>query len=113
VRLRAAAVLAIPLVLALANGCGPTPATGSGSARQEVVGIVTSVQGSSPTDVTEFTLRNQDGQVMSFWVGQLELGGDAFPAGHLREHQVNAEPVAVTYVERGGRREAIGLRDAS
>ena len=112
-----ATVARVRMALALtgaiaAAACTEPPAVGSGAQRQVVVGIVTSVGGSSPSDVNEFTLRTRDGQVLSFEVGTVESGGDAFPPGHLREHQANAEPVRVTYVDRGGSREAIRLADA-
>lgn len=99
-------------VLAPVGGCAPPPGAGSGVPRRAVVGIVTNVQGSSPTQVTEFTLRTADGETVSFRVGTVESGGEAFPPGHLREHQANAEPVRVTFVETAGIREAVRLEDA-
>ena len=102
--------------LLCAVGCGAGPpggATASATAtRLEAVGIVTAVEGSSPSEVTRFTLRTADGKTLSFELGTLETARDAFPAGHLREHQVSAEPVRVTYRVEQNRVVAVRLADA-
>ena len=77
-----------------------------------VDGVVTRVEGTSPTDVRSFTLRTEDGRVLDFSVGRLDLDGEAFPAGHLREHLATAQPVRVTYAAGGSTPVAIRLEDA-
>jgi hypothetical protein len=94
---------------ALAGGCGSGSVTPPGT--QEIVGIVTSVEGSSPAQVSRFTLRTDAGQALAFDIGPLQIGGDTFPAGHLREHQATAQPVRVTYRDDGSRLVAVRLQD--
>lgn len=77
------------------------------------VGIVIAVDQTSVTTVQTFTLRTNDGQEIVFTVGQLDVGGDAFPANHLREHMALAEPIKVDYWTEGADRAAIRLTDAT
>jgi hypothetical protein len=97
----AALVLAAALALA---ACGP-----SGKVAE---GIVTDVQETGLTAVSGFTLRTKDGQEMRFAIGQLELDGNAFDAGHLQVHRLSAQPVAVAYREQDGKLIAYRLVDA-
>lgn len=97
------------------GACGPTTTTGSGRSGSSAVvdGLLTEVEGTSPTDVASFTLRTPEGRVLQFAIGRLDLSGDASPAGHLREHLATVEPVRVTYVtESDGSLVAIRLEDA-
>jgi hypothetical protein len=105
-RLRAMApLLALGLVATLAlAACGA-----SGKVAE---GIVTDITESSLTDVTGFTLREKDGTEVQFAVGQLELDGNAFNAGHLQVHRLSAQPIAVAYREEGGKLVAYRLVDA-
>jgi hypothetical protein len=97
--------------VALALGAAACDGGGGASGAQEAVGIVTSVEGSSPAQVNRFTLRTADGAVLTFEIGRLEAGGDSFPASHLREHLATAEPVRVAYRSEGGSLVAVRLRD--
>ena len=78
----------------------------------DATGIVIAVDQTSVTAVRSFTLRTKDGQELVFSVGRLDLGGDAFPANHLREHMALAEPVGVEYRTEGTDRVAFRLTDA-
>jgi hypothetical protein len=115
-RVAPAAAIATSILAAvfLLAGCGASPATpdatSSGPARVE--GIVIDIVASGPVEVSRFTLRTADGTAMDFDVGPLEVGDGAFPADHLGEHRLTAEPVAVVYRDDGGRRVAIRLEDA-
>jgi hypothetical protein len=93
-------VLALAPVVVLATR--PTTATG----------VVTSIDQPSLTDLRSFTLRTTDGQTLTFSVGTLETGGNAFAPGHLTVHLVTAQPVLVTYHRAGDRLVATRLEDA-
>jgi hypothetical protein len=105
-RLHAAAWL---VALALMAGLALAACGSSGKVAE---GIVTDIQETSITDVTGFTLRTKDGQEMRFTIGQLELDGNAFNAGHLQVHRLSAQPIAVAYREDGGKLIAYRLVDA-
>ena len=83
-----------------------------GPAAQTAAGFVVDVKSSSVTQVDSFTLRTSEGSELVFTVGALELDGDAFPAGHLREHMALGQAVAVAYRDVDGTREAFRLADA-
>jgi hypothetical protein len=105
----AVALSAAGSAAACADGTG---ATASGSpAAQEALGIVTSIQGSSPAQVSSFTLRTESGEVLTFDVGRVALAADSFPPGHLHDHLASAQPVRVSYISEGGRLIATRLRD--
>ena len=100
------------LAIALLGACVAVPTTTPPPPTLTVDGLVTLVEGTSPTDVMGFTLRTMDGRLIAFTIGRLDLTGDAFPAGHLREHIATAQPVRVTYVAAGSSPLAIRLEDA-
>ena len=80
---------------------------------REETGIVTAVDGPSAAQVDRFVLRTQDGRELTFEVGALRVGGDAFPAAHLAEHLVSLEPIRVQFVEESdGRLVALRMTDA-
>ena len=87
-------------------------AVGCTAPTEQVRGLVVDVVGETPADVTRFSLRDGAGRVLTFEVGRLEVGGDAFPAAHLREHLTSGEPVEVTFRREGGQLVAVRLRDA-
>lgn len=93
--------------------CGPGFAGSDGPSASplEAVGIVTSIQGSSPAQVSSFTLRTSAGLVLSFQLGRVQLAPDSFPPGHLHDHLATAQPVRVTYVEQDNALVATRLRD--
>ena len=100
------------LAVLLFGACSAAPSADSSLPAATVDGVVTRVEGTSPTDVTTFTVRTVDGRLIDFSVARLDLTAGAFPAGHLREHLATAQPVRVTYVEGASTRMAIRLEDA-
>ena len=42
-------------------------------------------------------MRTDDGQVLAFLVGTLDVNNGGLPAPHLREHLVSGEPITVQY----------------
>lgn len=74
--------------------------------------MVIAVAGDGPTEVTGFTLRTAEGQVLVFEVGRLDVGGGGKPAPHLREHLLDGAPIAVEYRVEGDRNVALRYRDA-
>lgn len=104
-----ACVFATGAVTGCANlgGTSPRPSI----AGVDVVGIVTSIQGSSPAQVSSFTLRTDSGQVLTFEVGRVPLSAGSFPPAHLHDHLASAQPVVVSYFPEGDRLVATDLRD--
>ncbi len=47
-------------------------------------------------------MRTNDGQVVAFDVGTLDLSGGGLPAPHLREHLVSGVPITVYYSAENG-----------
>ena len=64
--------------------------------------MVISADGPDASSVDAFTLRTNDGQVMVFDVGTLDLSGGGLPAPHLREHLVSGVPITVYYSADNG-----------
>jgi hypothetical protein len=79
---------------------------------QTTTGVVVRVNADSLTQVRSFELRTANGDVVTFQVGNLDLAPPGFNAQHLSVHAATAEPVAVTYEDRGGRHVATRLTDA-
>jgi hypothetical protein len=102
---RAAAALAVTLVLA-------TSLAACGSSGHVAQGIVTGITPDGPVKVERFEIHTTDGTTLAFRVGTLELDGNAFPADHLSEHRLTAQPVAVAYREEGDELVAYRLVDA-
>lgn len=84
---RAAAGLVLSLLVVAA--CDSASAT--------AVGVVIGVEARSLVEIDQFTLRTEDGTLMTLIVGQLELDSGAFPASHLQEHLATAMPIVVAY----------------
>lgn len=61
------------------------------------VGVVVEVDTRSLTDVSTFTIRTQEGTSMTFAVGALELDAGGFPASHLAQHMLTAQPIAIAF----------------
>lgn len=83
-----------------------------GPAHETAAGFVVDVQSASVTEVKSFVLRTPEGGEMLFSVGVLDLGGEAFPAGHLREHMALGQAVAVAFIVEDGVRYASRIVDA-
>lgn len=84
---------------------------GCGTSGKTAAGVVIALDATGG-QVTSFTLRTTDGQVIPFSVGTLETDGAAFPASHLAVHAATLEPITVTYREEGGRNVVFRLDDA-
>jgi hypothetical protein len=97
------------VVAALATACtgspGPSPAPLTAS------GLVIAATGPDSATVDTFTLRTNDGEVIDFTVGTLDLSNGGLPAPHLREHMVGATPTKVYYVVEEGKDVAIKYID--
>ena len=87
-------------------------ATACDDGGQVTTGIVIDVRSSGPATVTGFTLRTDDGRLMSFRVGETGTGDGAFPSVHLRDHLASSQRVAVRYVATDDGLLAIRLADA-
>jgi hypothetical protein len=96
----AAGLLVATLVLAACGDPGRSAA-----------GIVVALDASGG-EVTGFSLRTQQGEMMTFVIGELEVDGAAFPASHLAEHAVTLQPIAVGYRVEGGRNVVHRMVDA-
>ena len=103
---------ALLLAVLVVGACAAGPTVAPSLPAAFVDGVVTRVEGKSPTDVTAFTLHTEDGRLVDFSVGRLDLSGKAFPAGHLRDHLATAQPVRVIYLAGGDTPVAIRLEDA-
>lgn len=101
----------LALVLAACGGTGATPSL-EPSAGSRAEGLVVDIVSSGPVDVSRFTIRTIHGTEMEFDVGTLDVSRGGFPAEHLGEHRLAAEPVAVLYRDEGGRLVAYRLEDA-
>lgn len=107
-----AGIAVAALALVACQVTAPRGSAGGQGSAESAVGIVVSVEGTSPGRIERFSLRTREGRVLLFEVRQLDLTGGGFPAAHLREHQVTAAPVAVDYRVEGDRQVATRLRDA-
>lgn len=111
-------VLILVIVIAVTGGAAMILGGGTGQelgtppGTTVVDGVVVGVRAESLGDVRSFTLRTSSGEVLEFGLASLE-NGDAFPLGHLAEHQVTAEVVRVWYRDDGGTMLAIRLEDAA
>jgi uncharacterized protein (DUF2141 family) len=109
-----AAALAVVVVLAAAAAVlgGRTIPVGDAQPGQgpQAVGVVVRIDTSGLARVRSFTLRTDDGRVLTFQIGDLE-NGQQFPPGHLAEHQATAQKVRVWYRAEGGDLVAYRLED--
>lgn len=92
------------VLLGVVAGCE----TGTQTAR----GVVVAVDAPTATEVRGFTLRTNDGSILTFRIGRLEITGAAFPAAHLRDHLRSLSPIIVVYRLENGERVAVRLADA-
>ena len=75
-------------------------------------GVVISADGSMVTVVDRFSLSTDEGHVLAFRVGTLDLSNGGLPAPHLRDHLVSGEPITVTYMVENGENVATHYVDA-
>ena len=105
-RSRLAVLTVVPALLALVMALA-----GCGTSGRSAAGVVIALDAPGG-QVTGFTLRTTDGQVLPFAIGTLETDGAAFPASHLAVHAATLGPIAVAYREEGGRNVVYRLVDA-
>jgi len=111
VTLRRTSVVGIGLaVAALALGFVVVSAFGQPPPQTET-GLVTAVDSSGLTNVRGFTIRTDDGRMVTFRIGALENGAQ-FPPGHLLEHRATGVKIVVTYRQENGAFVAVRLDDA-
>jgi hypothetical protein len=99
------------LALALALLILALAAAGCGTSGRTAAGVVIALDAPGG-QVTSFTLRTTDGQVLQFAIGTLETDGAAFPASHLAVHAATLGPIAVAYREEGGQNVVYRIVDA-
>ena len=106
-------LVVILLASAIPAACRPVvPASVAPLPASPVEGVVTHVESTALNAVSSFDLRLADGTVLRFAVGPLD-NGDAFPPGHLTEHQAFAEKVRVFFRADGRALIATRLEDAA
>jgi hypothetical protein len=86
--------------------------TGPHTPSQIATGVVISADGPDSTQVDSFSLRTNEGQVIQFKVGRLDLTGGGLPAPHLREHLLSGVPITVYYEVQDGANVATHYIDA-
>lgn len=100
-------VAALVLVIGLTGGAAlllggpggiPAPTTAATAAlpTSPVTGVIVAIDSRGLDDVREFTLRTAEGTILVFDAREMR-STEAFPLGHLVEHQATAEPVIVTF----------------
>jgi len=82
------------------------------TAPAQATGIVVAVNETGPLKVSSFTLRTSSGELITFQVGDLQVGGRYFDGPHLKTHQATALPIVVTYRVENGQKVAFRLADA-
>ena len=93
-------------------GCsGPPPAAQTQTAR----GVLLDVVSPSIQKVDSFTLRTDDGQILSFvTAADFNAGGThQMTPGHMRQHMALADPVVVTYRQDNGKLTALSAADVT
>jgi hypothetical protein len=88
-------------------------ATACGSGERSAVGVIVDVQASSLAEVESFTLRTDDGELLTFRLAPEapRSGEEAFVASHLRSHASLAQRVKIIYREEDGVLLAVRLVD--
>ena len=104
------------VVLLLLVGCSQAP--GIGSLRTQTLsvrGVLLDVVSPGIQQVDRFTLRTDDGQLLSFAAAPDFNAGatHVMTPGHMRQHMALAEPVTVIYRDDGGVLIALSATDAS
>jgi hypothetical protein len=104
------------LVLLVGAGCSAAAATGPSPApTQTARGVLLEVVSPGIQQVDRFTLRTDDGQLLSF-VADPNFNAGAthvMTPGHMRQHMALADPVVVTYRDDNGTLIALSATDVS
>ena len=86
-------------------------ACGGGNS-QTVVGVITSVDAPTLTQLNSFTLHTDDGRTLVFHIApEATRQQHGFVGGHLRAHLLAANKVEITYRTEGDELLALELRD--
>ena len=102
------------MVLTLVAGCSAA-ASQPQAKTQTARGVLLEVVSPSIQQVDRFTLRTDDGQLLSF-VAAPDFNANATHAmtpGHMRQHMALADPVVVTYRDDNGTLVALSAADAT
>ena len=102
------------MVLALVAGCSAA-ASQPQAKTQTARGVLLEVVSPSIQQVDRFTLRTDDGQLLSF-VAAPDFNANATHAmtpGHMRQHMALADPVVVTFRDDNGTLVALSAIDAT
>lgn len=88
-------------------------AVACGSNERSVVGVIVDVQTASLAEVESFTLRTDDGELLTFRLAPEapRSGEESFVASHLRSHASLAQRVKILYREERGELLAVRLLD--
>jgi hypothetical protein len=102
-------LLALLLLLA---GCAPPPAAAQ---TQTARGVLLDVESPGIQQVDSFTLRTDDGQLLSFVTAPDFNAGMShlMTPGHMRQHMALADPVVVMYREENGKLVALSATDVA
>jgi hypothetical protein len=76
-----------------------------------VAGVVTAVDTDAAGNVKGFTLKTNDGDTITFVLGQLDNTSD-FPASSLQDHETSATPIFVFFNSQNGQLVVYHLEDA-
>jgi hypothetical protein len=102
--------------LLLLAGCSQTPVTGPPATQTRTArGVLLDVVSPSIQQVDRFTVRTDDGQLLSF-VAAPDFNAGAthvMTPGHMRQHMALGDPVIVTYRDDNGSLVALSATDAS
>jgi hypothetical protein len=102
--------------LLLLAGCSQTTVTGPPATQTRTArGVLLDVVSPSIQQVDRFTVRTDDGQLLSF-VAAPDFNAGAthvMTPGHMRQHMALGDPVIVTYRDDNGSLVALSATDAS
>jgi hypothetical protein len=104
------------VVLLLVAGCSAAPAASPVKTQTQTArGVLLDVVSPGIQQVERFTLRTDDGQVLSFVAAPDFNAGlsHAMTPGHMRQHMALADAVIVTYRNESGTLVALSATDAS
>ena len=104
--------LLVLLALVLLGACS-TPSPPAAAPTQTVRGVLVDVQSASLQQLSEFTLRTDDGQDLSFTPAPNFNQGveHQMTPGHMRQHMALGDPVTVTYRDDNGKLIALSATD--
>ena len=101
------------LMLVLLGACAAPAPPPAAAPTQTVRGVLVDVQSASLQQLSEFTLRTDDGQDLSFTPAPNFNQGveHQMTPGHMRQHMALGDPVTVTYRDDNGKLIALSATD--